>query len=135
MSDQNIQNALRAIEAWNRQDLPTFLEAWDDDAEWRPAFPEGTEGSGGVFRGHGEIARAWRNVREAWTEYGVKAEDARMVGESLLVLGRIHARGAKSGVEIDSEWSAVLQFRGGRVISAWDWLDHAHALKAVGLQE
>ena len=76
--------------------------------------PEGTEGRGGVFRGREEIAQAWHNVREAWAEYRVEAEDARMVGETLLVLGRIYARGAKSGVVIDSEWSLVGRFKDGK---------------------
>jgi uncharacterized protein YndB with AHSA1/START domain len=62
----------------------------------------------------------------------VEADDARIVGESLLVLGRIHTRGARSGLEIDSDWSAVVQFKDGKAISAWDWLDHAPALEAVG---
>ncbi len=122
----------RAVDAWNRQDLSAFLRTWHANAEWRPAFPEGTEGSGSVFRGHEEIARAWRNVREAWAEYRVEPADARMVGESLLVLGRVYTRGATSGVEIDSEWSAVVRFQDGKIVSAWDWLDHAHALEAVG---
>jgi ketosteroid isomerase-like protein len=126
---------LRAINAWNRQDLPGFLETWDEDAEWRPAFPAGTEGSGAVFRGRAEIARAWRGVREAWTEYRVDVHDARTVGDAVLVLGRIHARGAHSDIEINSEWSAVVRVRDGKAISAWDWLDHDHALKAVGLEE
>ena len=39
-----------------------------------------------------------------------------MVGDNLLVLGRIHARGATSGIEIDSEWSAVVQFRDGKIV-------------------
>jgi ketosteroid isomerase-like protein len=126
---------LRAINAWNRQDLPAFLETWDEKAEWRPAFPAGTEGSGAVFRGREEIARAWRGVREAWSEYRVDVHEARMVGDTQLILGRIHARGAHSDIEINSEWSAVVRVRGGKAISAWDWLDHDHALKAVGLKE
>jgi ketosteroid isomerase-like protein len=133
MSQENVEITGRAIDAWNRQDLGAFLREWHDDAEWRPAFPKGTEGSGSVFRGRDDLARAWQNVREAWVEYRVTAKNARMVGENLLVLGRIYARGAASGIEIDSEWSAVVRFRDGKIISAWDWLDHAHALNAVGL--
>jgi ketosteroid isomerase-like protein len=133
MSEANVENALRAIEAWNRQDLAVFIDFWDPDGEWRPAFPKGTEGTGNVFCGHEGIEEAWRNVREAWDEYRVEADDARIVGESLLVLGRIYARGARSGIEIDSDWSAVVRFKDGKAISAWDWLDHTPALEAVGL--
>jgi len=107
--------------------------AWD--AEWRPAFPKGTEGTGAVFRGHAGIREAWHNVRAAWSLYRVDVDDARMVGDDVLVLGRIFARGESSGIEIDSPWSAVVRFRSGLAVSAWDWLDHEHALEAVGLRE
>ena len=43
--------------------------------------------------------------------------------------------GKASGIEIDSEWSPVLRYRDGLIISAWDWLDHRPALDAVGLSE
>ena len=135
MSQENVEVVRSAIEAWNRQDLPGFLEAWHADAEWRPAFPQGTEGADTVYRGLDGVSRAWRNVRAAWTEYRLEVEDARMVGEDLVVLGHIYVRGASSGVEIDSAWSAIVRFSDGKVISAWDWLDHAHALEAAGLSD
>jgi len=128
-----MDTAREAIAAWNRRDLPAFLDAWHVDCEWRPAFPKGTEGSGTVFHGHDAITRAWHGVREAWEKYQLDVEDARMVGDDLLVLGHIYLRGLESQVELDSPWSAVVRFREGKLISAWDWLDHAPALAAVGL--
>jgi ketosteroid isomerase-like protein len=127
--------ARRAIEAWNRLDLDAFMQAWHPKADWRPAFPTGTEGAGGVFSGHDGIRDAWHYVRTAWSVYRVEPEELRLVGDVLPVLGRIHARGETSGIEIDSAWSAVLQFRDGKVIRAWDWLDHESALEAVGLRQ
>ena len=52
-----------------------------------------------------------------------------------VVVGRVYARGKESGLELDSGWSAVVRFRDGTAISAWDWLDRDEALKAVGLEE
>ena len=135
MSQENLALAQQAIEAWNRLDLDAFMTAWHPEAEWRPAFPKGTEGTGGVFRGHDGIREAWRNVRAAWSVYQVEPQEVRMVDDSLLVLGRIFARGETSEIEIDSDWSAVLRYRDDKVISAWDWLDHKPALEAVGLSE
>ena len=135
MSQENVALAQRAIEAWNRLDLDAFMTAWHPEAEWRPAFPKGTEGTGGVFRGHDGIREAWHNVRAAWSVYQVEPQEVRMVDDSLLVLGRIFARGETSEIEIDSDWSAVLRYRDDKVISAWDWLDHKPALEAVGLSE
>jgi ketosteroid isomerase-like protein len=48
------------------------------------------------------------------------------------VLGHLYARGAGSGLEIDSPWSAVVRFRDGKVFEARDWLDHARGLEAAG---
>jgi len=135
MSEENVQTVMRAIEAWNSQDLGGFLEGWHAEAEWRPAFPKGTEGRGSVFRGREGVERAWHNVRAAWTEYRLDVQEARWAGEDLVVLGRVYVRGATSGVEIDSDWSALVRFRDNQVISAWDWLDHASALEAAGLLE
>jgi ketosteroid isomerase-like protein len=135
MSEENVEVVRRAIDAWNRTDLSGFLEAWHPDAEWRPAFPQGTEGRDTVYRGHEGVSQAWRNVRGAWTEYRLEVEDARISGEDLVVLGHIYVRGASSGVEIDSAWSAIVRFRDDKVISAWDWLDHASALEAAGRSE
>ena len=132
MSQENVEIAARAIEAWNQLDLEGFMGVWHPEAEWRPAFPKGTEGTGSVFSGLDGIREAWHNVRTAWSVYRVDPDEVRMVGDSLLVLGRIHARGEASGIEINSAWSAVLQYRDGKVISAWDWLDHESALDAVG---
>ncbi len=88
-----------------------------------------------VYRGREGVREAWGNVRAAWTEYRLEVENARMAGEDLVVLGHIYVRGAASGVEIDSDWSAIVRFRDDKVISAWDWLDHAHAVEAAGLTE
>ena len=135
MSQENVALAQQAIEAWNRLDLDAFMTAWHPEAEWRPAFPKGTEGTGGVFHGHDGIREAWHSVRAAWSVYQVEPQEVRMVDDSLLVLGRIFARGETSEIEIDSDWSAVLRYRDDKVISAWDWLDHKPALEAVGLSE
>ena len=135
MSQENVEIAGRAIEAWNRCDLAAFLREWHAECEWRPAFPKGTEGTGSVFRGHAGITTAWRAVRVAWTVYRLDVDEARSVGDELLVLGHIFARGATSGIELASPWGAVVGVLDGKLISAWDWLSREEALKAVGLTE
>jgi ketosteroid isomerase-like protein len=135
MSLENVEIATRAIDAWNRCDLAAFLQEWHPACEWRPAFPKGTEGTGSVFRGHAGITTAWRAVRVAWTVYRLDVDEARSVGDELLVLGNVFARGASSGIELESPWGAVVGVRDGRLISAWDWLSRDEALEAVGLAE
>src|SRR5690349_5695390 len=108
MSEANVEIARRAIEAWNRQDMGVWIGTWHPEAEWRPAFPKGTEGTGTVFRGHDGIEEAWRNVREAWDVYRVEAADARIV---------------------------ISDFRDGKIWRSRTYLDHGEALRAAGLSE
>ena len=123
------------IEAWNRKDLTAFLAMWHPDCEWRPAFPRSLEGVGVVYRGSDDIVRAWNGVRAVWEEYRLEPEDARVVDDQLVVTGRIFARGKESGLELESGWSALVGFRDGLAVSAWDWLDRDEAPKAAGLSE
>lgn len=133
-SQEDIEIVARAIDAWNGGDVEGFLAAWHPNCQWRPAFPKGTEGTGSVFEGMDGMRTAWDNVRAVWSVYRVEPQDVRWVGDELLVLGRVVVRGAASGVEINSDWSAVTRFEDGKILTAWDWLDHASALEAVGLQ-
>ena len=135
MSQENVEIAARAIDAWNRVDLAAFMGEWHPECEWRPAFPKGTEGTGSVFRGHDGIERAWRAVRVAWTIYRLDVDDTRPVADQLVVLGAIYAQGAASGIELRSGWSAVVDFRDSRLLRAWDWLSRSEALRAAGLEE
>ena len=141
MSLENVETSMwtqtmrRAIEAWNREDLEAFLETWHPECEWRPAFPRSLEQLGVVYRGHEGIARAWHGVRGVWAEYRLDPEDAQVVGQQLVAVGRVYARGIASGLQLDSGWSALASFRDGLAISAWDWLDRGEALRAAGLQE
>jgi ketosteroid isomerase-like protein len=130
-----IENMRRAIDAWNGEDLDAFLETWHRDCEWRPAFPRSLEGVGTIYRGREGIARAWRGVRAVWEEYLLHPEDAQVVGDKLVVVGRVSARGRESGVKLDSGWSALATLRDGLAISAWDWLDRDEAFRAAGLRE
>ena len=130
-----IKTVRGAIQAWNRQDLDAFLEAWHPDCEWRPAFPRSLEGVGTTYAGRDGIARAWHGVRAVWDEYWLDPEDARIVNGRLVVVGHVYAHGKESGLDLDSGWSAVVSFRDSLLLSAFDWLDRDAALEAVGLQE
>jgi ketosteroid isomerase-like protein len=132
---RGLENLRRGVDAWNRQDLDAFLETWHPDCEWRPAFPRSLEGVGGVYHGRDGIARAWHGVRGVWKEYRLDVEDARVIGDKIVVIGRVYARGIESGLKLDSGWSALVGLRDGMAISAWDWLDRDEALKAAALRE
>jgi hypothetical protein len=72
-------------------------------------------------------------VREAWDTYRLDVSGSRITDSGLVVLGHIHLRGKESEIELESDWSALVTFKDGKLLTAWDWLDHASALQAAGL--
>ena len=64
--------------------------------------------------------------------YQLNPEDTQLVGEQLVVVGRVSAHGKESGLDLDSGWSAVVTYSDGLVRTAWDWLDRDAAFEAVG---
>jgi ketosteroid isomerase-like protein len=56
-------------------------------------------------------------------------------GDRVLMLGQVEGRGNGSGVPVNMPLAQVYDFRDGKVCRIRSYLDHAEALKAVGLEE
>ena len=67
MSQENVEAARRAIEAWNADDLDAFLAELDANVEWNPAIEPGLEGEATIYHGHDGARKIWRQDRgDAW---------------------------------------------------------------------
>ena len=134
MSEENLAVARAAMEAFQRRDLEAILPRWHEDAEWRPAIsPGGLEGT--TYVGH-EGVRCWlAELDESWETFDVIEPRFEAVGDRVLLLARVHARGSWSGAEIDAPLSQVWEFDEGKVRRLSAFSTHAEALEAVGLRE
>jgi ketosteroid isomerase-like protein len=74
-------------------------------------------------------------ISATWEELRILVDEARDLGDGVLVLGRTEGRGRASGVQVDSPIGIAYDLRRGRVSRVRAYLDHAEALKAVGLEE
>jgi ketosteroid isomerase-like protein len=121
---------LRGFDRWAREDLPGTLELLDDDCEIRPLL--GLI-SGDVYRGH-EGARRWfTDVFSHWTEFAPELRAFAEVEDSLLVAGRLRARGRLSGVELDTATWWRFTFRDGRILLLDVFPEPTDAHRAAGL--
>jgi ketosteroid isomerase-like protein len=133
MSEENVDVVRRLARAWAERNMEQMLSFLDPEGELHSAIVWGAEGS--VYRGH-EGFRRWyadsfesfEDLRNEWTEF-------RDLGDRVLALGRVQARGRESGVEIDSPMGWVFTVRGGKLLKAEGFLDPAKALEAAGLRE
>jgi ketosteroid isomerase-like protein len=76
-----------------------------------------------------------RDLDEGFTVRDVQWSEFRDPGKRLVVLGSVRGRGRESGVELDSQYGGVAEFKQGKVISYRDYFSHDETLEAAGLRE
>ena len=135
MSQQNVEAFKRAVEANNRNDYDALLEEIDPDVEWHGVMGVMFGGEATVFRGHAGVLEYLRDIDEGFTVRDIQWSEFRDLGERVVVLGHVRGRGRESGIELDSPYGAVAEFKKGKFITYRDFFDHGEALKAAGLKE
>ena len=78
--------------------------------------------------------RAWfRDVSQSWEFFRFEATDLHDLGDRVLVLGDVRARGRASRVEVRDRWAWIVELSDGRAASLRGFLDQREALEAAGL--
>jgi ketosteroid isomerase-like protein len=131
MSQENVESFREAVDNFNRGDMDWVERLWDAGVVVRadPIWP------GGPFFGI-EAARGFITDLVATLGRGqIVIEELNDVGDRVVARCRFNVHGAQSGAEGDLRYSQILTHRRGKVILSEYFLDHAEALKAVGLRE
>jgi ketosteroid isomerase-like protein len=134
MSQENLEAFRRSIEAANRRDLDGLLEELDPAVEWHAGLFELLGGEATVYRGREGARQAVRELLEAFPDFQLDISEARALGDRVLGIGRIHAHGAASGVEVDSFYAYLVRFKDGKGIWVRSFI-HPQHLEAAGLWE
>jgi ketosteroid isomerase-like protein len=117
-------------DSYNRRDPDAWVAIWNPDCEWHPFLTARVEGDPG-YHGHNGM-RAWfEDVDEMFDEIVVELDQYREVGDRLLVLGRMTARGRGSGAEVNTEVGWVIERRGERFQRGWAYTSHEEAERAA----
>jgi ketosteroid isomerase-like protein len=133
MSEESVELATRVMEALSRQDLPRLLDLTDPAIEWHSFFAE--LGEGGVYRGHDGTRQYISDLTEAWEVVRADIDDVVGVGDTAVLVGRIHYRGRGSGIETENPAGWLLKFRKGRAVYFRAYREPEQALEAAGLRE
>jgi ketosteroid isomerase-like protein len=128
-----VEVAKRATDALNRRDWDALFALVTADFEWLPAMPGAVQDIG--YRGREEFAAYAREVEETWEYLRAVMEEFRDLGDRVLLLGHMEGRGKASGAAVHTPVAEVMDFRDGKLSRDRVFLDHADALKAVGLEE
>jgi ketosteroid isomerase-like protein len=130
MSQENVELVRRGTDAFRRRDWEAFEEIADPHISLRmdSRWPE--------QRAYGREA-AINFYREASASGGsdLRIEDIVDLGDRVLFRLCWHMQGSQSGLTGEQRYSIISTIREGRIILEEFFLDHAEALKAVGLTE
>jgi ketosteroid isomerase-like protein len=126
----NVETAQRFVDHWNETGEPPWDEI-DPDVVFvidPDSFVAGT------YRGHDGIRTLLRLTAEVFDQFRYEVDELVDLGESILALGRIRARGAQSGATGTQSGAWVIQVRDGMIVSYRSYLRREEALEAAGLR-
>jgi ketosteroid isomerase-like protein len=127
--DERVDFLRRGYEALQRGDLETFKalarEHLDEDFEFHHVW------DGRVFKGYEGTLEWLSDTRETWADYTQEVEEIVEVGDDVVVVLRISARGGGSGVPVAQEFAVVWTFDGDRAVRARSFTSGAEALQSV----
>jgi ketosteroid isomerase-like protein len=130
MSQENVEAVQRFNDAFTRGDWDAVAANLDPDLLIRtdPRWPEQR------FSGR-EAVMTW--FRGAWESMGpdVRIEEIVDLGDRVLARSCWLIRGQHSEAEGEMRFSQIYTYREGRAVFIEYFLDHAEALKAVGLED
>jgi ketosteroid isomerase-like protein len=125
MSSERVEVVRELIDEWNRGEVDGLLARATEDFEWHPKLVESVEG--GAFRGHDGMREFLRDWASTWEKWDLEAEELRDLGDQVLALTRVHAKGRGSGLEFDQPIAQLFEFRGNRVCRGETFLDQDEA--------
>ena len=89
----------------------------------------------GVYTGLDGVRGLFEDFSEHFETWQIRCPDVRDLGDRVLALGTVHARGKGSGVEAELPFTVVARFKDDRISDFTDFGDEAQALEAAGLSE
>ena len=134
MSEKNVEIVRRVADAYNRRDVGAMLDELHPEIEWQPWLQVQLGGGATVYRGTTASARV-RDGEEAFSEIQAEPSEVRDLGERVLAIGHLRARGKESGAITESAIAWIVEFQCGKVTRVREYLDPNEALEAAGLSE
>jgi ketosteroid isomerase-like protein len=132
MSQENVENTRRGIDAWNRGDLDEWLAGFALEAEWHTT---GRFADRGVYRRRAGLERYWAEIREDIEEPSLSVFDMRAVGDTVFFAAMASGRGKRSKVPMEQPLWFVTTLRDGLAVRVETYVASTEALEAAGLGE
>jgi ketosteroid isomerase-like protein len=132
-TSHNIEIVRQLFEAFTNRDLDAMLDLIAPEMKfWAPTGTFAREGR--PYVGHAGMREYFEDVGRVWRTLEVVPHDFRDLGDRVLVIGRVYARG-EGGYISDSPAGWLWGMSGDRVVWGRVFTNRADALAAAGLDE
>ena len=132
MSRKNVEIVRAAYAAWNCGDMDAALRHAHPDIE----FLQDSRIPGAVNLVGRSVVREWLDsFQVTWEWFRIAPERVEPVGDRILVVARVSAKGKMSEAEVEQRVGHVLTIHDGQMLRWSSYANSADALEAVGLSE
>jgi uncharacterized protein len=127
MSQENVDAAKAAYDAFSNGRMDELREMFAEDAEWVSSeeLP-----AGGDIKGRDAIMDAFAQIPQNWKDFSVEPSEFIDGGDWVTVRGTQRATGEAGSFE--SAFAHLMKFEGGKLVRGEFFTDSAKALKALG---
>ena len=113
--------------------VDAFFAILDPAAEWQP---DENDTDPDLLRGQAAIRDFFERHAEPWQEFRWEPGELHDVGDEVVALGEIYARGRSAAVEVRAPYAHRFTFREGTLVRGQEYLTRpVAALEAAGLSE
>ncbi|MGH2803568.1 MAG: nuclear transport factor 2 family protein [Thermoleophilaceae bacterium] len=130
---ERVEFLRRGYAALQRGDLEAFKSLARDRLD--PDFEFHQVWDGRVLKGYEGTLEWLADTSETWEDYSQEVEEIVELGERVVVVLRISARGGGSGVQVGQELAVVWTFDGDRAVCAHSFASAAEALESARGEE
>jgi ketosteroid isomerase-like protein len=127
---ENSDALKRGYEAFNKGDIDTVRELFEEDIRWEGVNTPDVPMSG-VHEGRDAVLQALGQIGEAFERYNVSPDEMVEQGETIVCLSHIDAK-TKSGNDVKLPSVEIWRMSGGKVNRAQSLVDTAEMKKALG---
>jgi ketosteroid isomerase-like protein len=134
MSQENVEIAWNACQAWAAGDFESTFAAMDPDVVWDATRFEGWMEKP-IYCGRDEVRGFLEEWLGTWDRFEAGVEEVRDAGDRVVVFWWQRMSGGGSGVPVELRSAQVWRFSSGGIARIDNYTDRAKALEAAGLAE
>ena len=117
MSQENVENFKRAVDAINREDIDKLLEELDPEVKWYDVFLMMFGGEASAYRGHEGVREFFRDLFDAFADGSAAIySEIQDLGDRTVATGSLRTRGNESRAETESLVGAICDYKNDKAV-------------------